>query len=314
MSKTIYFLCIGALLLSACAQNQAPAKVEVVNLMPADNQVTDEQIHLKKKIAIGRFTNETRLANSFLNEGSNIGSRMSKSANDILASKLAITNRFILIERQDELVLDVNQQVANIDQYQIPADYIILGSITEFGTGNTGNVGLIDRTKKQTAFAKVNLRILDTHTGRVIYGEEGAGEASTSTSTVLGMGSQAGYDTSLADKAIDAAIGSVIDNIVAKLSQDKWRSYILQQENNQLIISGGEKQGIRVGDVFSVYLRGKTVMNPQTNIPIELPGNKIASIKITKLIPGDEISEVSYAEIIEGLVVGELSSLYVVEK
>ncbi len=128
------------------------------------------------------------------------------------------------------------------------------------------------------------------------------------------MGSQAGYDTSLADKAIDAAIGSVIDNIVAKLSQDKWRSYILQQENNQLIISGGEKQGIRVGDVFSVYLRGKTVMNPQTNIPIELPGSKIASIKITKLIPGDEISEVSYAEIIEGQVVGELSSLYVVEK
>ena len=122
MSKTIYFLCIGALLLSACAQNQAPAKVEVVNLMPADNQVTDKQIHLKKKIAIGRFTNETRLANSFLNEGSNIGSRMSKSANDILASKLAITNRFILIERQDELVLDVNQQVANIDQYQIPAE------------------------------------------------------------------------------------------------------------------------------------------------------------------------------------------------
>jgi curli biogenesis system outer membrane secretion channel CsgG len=315
MRYLVSFLLILVLLLSACARNQAPAQESVTNLIPPNvAPILDDNFHLKKKIAVGRFTNETRTANSFLNEGSDTPQRLSKAANDILSAKLAQTKRFILIERQDDLTIDKEQQIANIQSYKIPADYLILGSISEFGRKNTGNVGIIDRTKKQTAFAKVSLRIVDTRTGLIIFGQEGAGEASSETATTLGMGSQAGFDETLTDKAIDAAISSVIQNLVYKLASDPWRSYILEKKGSQMFIAGGAKQGIKEGDMFSVYQRGKQVINPQTKLPLELPGTKLATIKVIQLIPGDELNEISVAEVVEGQINAELGDLYISEK
>ncbi len=315
MKHSVCLLIIILLLLSACARNQAPAQESVTNLIPPNvAPILDDNFHLKKKIAVGRFTNETRTANSFLNEGSDTPQRLSKAANDILSAKLAQTKRFILIERQDDLTIDKEQQIANIQSYKIPADYLILGSISEFGRKNTGNVGIIDRTKKQTAFAKVSLRIVDTRTGMVIFGQEGAGEASSETATTLGMGSQAGFDETLTDKAIDAAISSVIQNLVYKLASDPWRSYILEKKGSQMFIAGGAKQGIKEGDMFSVYQRGKQVINPQTKLPLELPGTKLATIKVIQLIPGDELNEISVAEVVEGQINAELGDLYISEK
>lgn len=275
----------------------------------------DETYGLKKKVAVGRFTNDSRLANSFLNEGSGTAERLSRAANDILTVKLAQANRFLLIERYDQLAVEKEQRISDIQSYKIPADYLILGSISEFGRNTSGNVGLVDRTKKQTAFAKVTLRIVDTRTGMVIFGEEGSGEAYSETGTVLGMGSTAGYDDSLTDKAIDAAISAVIQNLINKLSNDPWRSYILNVEDGNVYISGAALQGIKAGDVFKVYKRGKEVVNPQTNVPIELPGTQIARIKVEKLISGNELTEISLASVIDGAIPAtDLSNLYISDK
>jgi hypothetical protein len=76
----------------------------------------------------------------------------------------------------------------------------------------------------------------------------------------------------------------------------------------------GAKQGVREGDVFFVYQRGKEVINPQTKMPVELPGTKIATLKVVQLIPGDELNEISLAELVEGELNGDLRELYVSEK
>ncbi len=316
MKHIIIILSLAILLLSGCDRNMSVPVQETVNLNPVTTSpVVDETISLKKKVAVGRFTNETRLANSFLNEGSGSGERMSKAATDILTAKLAMTKRYLLLERQDEMVIGKEQQIADIQSFKIPADYLILGSISEFGRNTNGNVGLIDRTKKQTAYAKVTLRLVDTRNGMVIFGEEGAGEASSEVGTTLGMGSQAGYDESLTDKAIDAAISSVIQNLINKLSNDPWKSYILSSEGDDYYISGGEKQGIKAGDTFKVYQRGKQVVNPQTKVTIELPGTQIATLKVKRCIPGDELTEISLAEIVQGNIKDmDLTNLYISDK
>ncbi|HOY85692.1 MAG TPA: CsgG/HfaB family protein [Candidatus Syntrophosphaera sp.] len=314
----IIFICFSmvTLLLGACAGFEDPQPAQVLPINPISNQpLIEESYGLKKKVAVGRFTNDTRIANSFLNEGNDNRESLSRAANDILSAKLAQTNKFLLIERYDQVSITNEQQISDIQTYQIPADYLILGSISEYGRNVTGNVGLLDRSKKQTAFAKVTLRIVDTHTGMVIYGEEGSGEASSETASVLGMGSTAGYDDTLTDKAIDAAISSVINNLINKISNDTWKSYVLNYENNDVFISGGEMQGVKVGDEFTVYQRGKVVTNPQTKIPIELPGTKIARVKIEQLISGNELTEISIGKIIEGnLVSSEISNYYISDK
>ncbi len=313
----IYIMMALAVLiaLAGCAGFKKEPTPTPVSIQPSTTvPVVDEAVILKKKVAVGRFTNESRLATSFLNEGSDVRDRMSRAASDILSAKLAMTKRFILIERADTLAISTEQRISDIQRYNIPADYLVLGSISEFGRKTSGEVGLIDRTKKQTAQAKVTLRIIDTRTGMVIFGEEGSGEASSEVGTVLGMGSQAGYDDTLTDKAIDAAISAVIQNLINKLSHDPWRSYILSREQDKLYIAGGALQGIKAGDTFKVYQRGKTVVNPQTKVPVELPGTQVAVIKVLQTIPGEVLTELSLAQVVEGNLPENLEEIYISDK
>ncbi|MDZ4181323.1 MAG: curli production assembly/transport component CsgG, partial [Candidatus Cloacimonadaceae bacterium] len=145
-------------------------------------------------------------------------------------------------------------------------------------------------------------------------GEEGVGEAFSETGTVLGMGSQASFDETLTDKAIEAAINSVINNLINRLSEEPWRSYVLSLEGGKLYISGGALQGIKPGDVFNVYQRGKRVDNPQSGIPIELPPTQIGSIRVIQTIPGTELSELSLCEILSGNIAGDTTQMYVSDK
>ena len=80
---------------------------------------------LKRKVAIGRFTNETQYAKGVFYEKEN--DPIAKQALDILSAKLAASEKFILLERDglEELVAE-----AGSDMQKIGADYIILGSIT----------------------------------------------------------------------------------------------------------------------------------------------------------------------------------------
>ena len=316
MKYTVVIIAVCLLFTGGCASYQKEQTQTTLAISPAaTTPMVDETIILKKKVAIGRFTNETRMANSFLNEGSGTQERMSKAATDILSAKLAMSKRYLLIERQDDLAIDNEQKISNIASYKIPADYLILGSISEFGRKDSGKVGLVDRTKKQTAYAKVTIRIVDTSTGMVIFGEEGVGEASSEVGTVLGMGSQASFDETLTDKAIDAAISGVIQNLINKLSHDPWRSYVLSMEGNEAYISGGTMQGIAKGDTFKVYKRGKKVVNPQTNVAVELPGTQVATIRVLETIPGTELTELSKAEVISGsFAETDLANIYISDK
>jgi len=189
------------------------------------------------------------------------------------------------------------------------ADYLIIGSITEFGRKEVSDVGIFSRVKKQVAFAKVHVRLVDVYTGQLIYSEEGEGQAFSEAGTVFGVGSRAGYDSILNDKAIDAAITNLSSNIIEKLLDKPWRGYIVGYEGGHFIISGGKSQNIKSSDVFEVILEGQKVNNPQTNTIITLPGRRIARIKVSELLGDTPENEVSLCEVIDGDL-----SLYVSKK
>jgi curli biogenesis system outer membrane secretion channel CsgG len=267
---------------------------------------------LKRKVAVGRFTNETKYGKGFFSDEStpNLG----KQAMDILSAKLTETDKFLLLERSDIDLINKELAMNNNQPLKIAADYLIIGSVSEFGRKETGEVGVFSRSKKQTAYAKVYIRLIDVSTGQAIYAEEGAGEAFSEAGTVLGVGAKAGYDATLNDKAISAAITKLVNNIIENLLDKPWRSYILSQENGAYIISGGKSQGIRVGDSFSVFERGKKVVNPQTNIPIELPGKKVASIKVESLAGTTPENEISFCSKTSGeLPAADFSNYYIQE-
>jgi hypothetical protein len=132
---------------------------------------------------------------------------------------------------------------------------------------------------------------------------------------VLGFGESAGYDATLSDKAIADALSKLVENIVAKCMDNPWRSYFLSVEDGSYLISGGASQGLAAGDKFNVYLKGKTVKNPQTGMNVELPGKKIGEVTVVSSFgntPENEVSFCSYEG--EAIDAENLAHYYIMDK
>jgi curli biogenesis system outer membrane secretion channel CsgG len=300
--QSFRFLFIIIFFFTACATIDKP-EVRPVDATPQVSktqikQSTEIKRGLKRKIAVGRFTNESKYGQSFFIDDQK--DRIGKQAVDILSNKLLQTEKFIILERADLDKIQKELAIGSASPLRNMADYIIVGSVTEFGRKDTGEVGIFSRTKRQTAFAKVHVRMIDVATGQIIYSEDGEGTAFAEAGSIFGVGGRAGYDSTLNDKALEAAITNLASNIIEKLLDKPWRGYILGREDNQLIISGGKSQNIREGDVFQVYLEGKKVKNPQTNMEVSLPAKQLATVKVTATLGDIPENEVSLVQAIKG--------------
>lgn len=290
MKKTIQKLAVvGLLVFVGYNGSYAQRKVETVE--PVTNAVTTNEKTIKRKVAIGRFSNETQYGKGIFYDKEN--DPMGKQALDILSSKLAASGKFILLERNDMASLLAECQNGQVTPAKIGADYMIIGSITQFGRKNTGKQGFLSNTNTQTVEAAVDIRLVDVSTGLIVYSGEGKGQAQLTSKTTLGMGGKAGFDATLSDKAISEAIGQLVENIVNKCTDKPWQTYILSHDADGTIIAGGVSQGLAVGDVFDVVTKGKKVKNPQTGIMIELPGKKIGTATVVST--GGDTPETEYS-------------------
>ncbi|MEA3448546.1 MAG: CsgG/HfaB family protein [Bacteroidota bacterium] len=292
MKNIIFGLIISVIAISCTTQEK------VVQIDKEVEEIQEEEQVLKRKVAIGRFSNETQYAKGIFYEKEN--DPIAKQAADILSTKLASSDKFILLERQDMDKIEEELKLAGNEGLQkVGADFLIIGSVTEYGRKNVGDVNLFSRSKTQTVYAGVSIRLVDVSTGQIIYSEEAKGEAETTNQTVMGLGERTDYDASLNDKAISVAISKLVENIINNCMEKPWKSYFLSYDENGIIISGGESQGINVGDVFKVVQKGKMVKNPQTDMMMELPGKEVGKIKVDYTSgdnPQNEFSMVSFTE------------------
>ena len=251
----------------------------------------------KRKIAIGRFTNETRYGKTFLRDGDR--DPLGKQASDMLANRLVSSKKFLVFERPDINKIKREQDVIK-ESNLIGVDALILGSVTEFGRSTTGKAGFLSATKKQTARAKVEIRMVDVRTGHVFFSASGSGEAITESGEVAGFGSRADYDATLNDKAIGAAISDLLNSVISKLDERIWRTDILRIKGSEIVIAGGKRQGIKVGDVLSMMREGEKVKSKQTGFEISLPATKVGEIRILGLFGDTETNEGSLGTILSG--------------
>ena len=284
-----------------------PALLAVLVALPVSAQ---SEKTIKRKVAIGRFSNETQYAKGLFYDKEN--DPMRKQALDILSSKLAASGKFILLERED---LDILVAEAGDAMRKIGADYIILGSITEYGRKAEGQQKVFSSTKTQTVEAGVSIRLVEAATGLIIYSDEAKGYAETTSKQTLGLGGTSGFDATLSDKAISAALSQLVESIINKCMDKPWRSYILSVDEDSYVISGGASQGLSAGDSFIVYRRGKIVNNPQTGLDIELPGTKVGKVTILQSVgdtPETEISFCTYEG--QALDTEKLANYYISDK
>lgn len=275
-------------------------------------EIDDEKSLLKRKVAIARFSNETQYAKGAFYSKEN--DPTSKQASDILSTKLASTGHFILLERNDIDLINAELEYSGNKAEKIGADFLILGSITEFGRKNVGDQNAFSRSKTQTVEAGVSIRLVDVYSGQIIYSEEAKGQAETSNKTVFGMGERTDFDATLADKAISAAISKLTENIINNCLGKPWRTYFLTSKDGNLLISGGKSQGIKINDTFHVYEKGEKIKNPQSGMFIELPGKNIGTIKVIFVGGENPLNEFSIVNFIDGEINNEVLSNYIIKE
>ncbi|MBE8167445.1 MAG: curli production assembly protein CsgG [Shewanella sp.] len=294
-------------LLASCASSPKPKVNQPLTNQPQVSKTLaePEQKGLKRVVGIARFSDETKRGNSFLLDTNN--NRIGKQASDILSSRLTDSGKFIVLERQDAALIDkernpsgsnlvvktttdknnettivgTKNEVSQVANSSAPiADYLILGSVSEYGRSTNSEVGVFSRNKIQTAKVTVNIRLVNTLTKQVVFSQEASGEATSEASRTFGVGETAGYDSQLDDAALSAAISKLVSNVMENLLDSPWQTYLLDESEGTYFMSGGESQGIKKGDVFNVISKGKMVKNPQTGMQIELPGTEVAKIKV----------------------------------
>jgi curli biogenesis system outer membrane secretion channel CsgG len=296
-------LLVISLALSACATvSTPPQQVEsaISHSQQRQAQASTEiptTKRLKLKIAIGRFTNETRYGRAFVTDGAS--DPLGKQASDMLASRLVESGAFLVFERPDLDKIEHEQAISG-QAHLIGVDTLILGSVTEFGRSVSGQSGFLSATKRQLARAKIEIRLVDAHTGLVFFATEGAGEASSEVGEIAGFGSRADYDGSLNDKAIGAAVSDAINALVTKLGERRWRADILRVEGKSVIITGGRDQGLKIGDELAVMRSGGAVRSAQTGFTIDLPPTPIATVTVRQFFGESETNEGTITEIVNG--------------
>lgn len=295
-----------SLLLATGLVFAAPASLAVAQ---AESAATSTKV-LKQKVAIGRFTNETRYGKSLLRDQDL--DPLGKQAADIMAAFLIRTGKFLVFERPDLVKIERESNRSGQESNVIGVDTLLLGSVVEFGRTTDGKRGFFNKKKIQRATAKVAIRLVDVRTGLVFHSATGEGEATTETKTVLGIGSTSKFDATLSDKAISVAIEAMIEDLVNSISARQWRTDILYVDGGRIFISGGKSQGLRVGDQLLVMRAGKTIKSKQSGFDITLPATELGRLRIVELFGDNETNEGAVAELVSGKInPEELATLFV---
>jgi curli biogenesis system outer membrane secretion channel CsgG len=176
----------------------------------------------KRAIAIGKFDNRSTYLQGAFSDGVD---RLGGEARTILVGHLQETGRFDLMDRDNLPELARESQITGQSQELQGADFIITGDVVEFGRRETGDeqlFGMIGDAKHQMAYSKVTLNVVDVRTSKVVYSVSGAGDYTLTNREVLGIGTNAGYDSTLNGKVLDLAIREAVDRLVEGMANGGW--------------------------------------------------------------------------------------------
>lgn len=211
---------LGLIALSGCAAVETNQALETRKVASFNTDYSGP-LHT---LVVGAFENQSNYQRGIFSDGTD---RLGSQAKTILKSHLQQSNRFALVDRENMKTIADEARLADIQQMLEGASIAVAGDVTEFGrrvTGETALFGILGYGKKQTAYAKVVLNLVDVRTSSIVYSAQGAGEYNLTNRQVVGFGSTASYDATLNGKVLDLAITEAVNELVEGLERGAWSS------------------------------------------------------------------------------------------
>ena len=176
----------------------------------------------KSTLVVGKFDNRSSYLRGLFSDGVD---RLGGQAKGIVITHLQQTGRFNVVERDNSEEIAREAAIKGAQQQLKGADFAITGDVAEFGRKEVGDVqlfGILGSGKKQVAYSKVNLNVVNVLTSEVVYSVQGAGEYALSSREVLGFGGTSAYDSTLNGKVLDLAIREAVNRLVEGVEQGRW--------------------------------------------------------------------------------------------
>ncbi len=210
-------------LMSILAMSCASESNQAVKVDQSKSETTSSNYQgTKHPIMVGKFDNRSGFMRGIFVDGPD---RLSSQAKSVLIGHLQRTGRFTVLDRDNMDEIAGEAKISKKQQALKGADFTITGDISEFGRKETGDRqlwGVLGSGKKQLAYSKVVLNVVDVATSEVVYSVSGAGEYVLSNREVIGFGGTASYDSTLNGKVLDLAMREAVDRLVEGMEQKKW--------------------------------------------------------------------------------------------
>jgi curli biogenesis system outer membrane secretion channel CsgG len=177
----------------------------------------------KSTLVVGSFDNCSSYMRGLFSDNTD---RLGGQAKTILKTHLQQTGRFKVVDRDNMGAIAAEAGFKGQQQSIKGADYAVTGQVTEFGRKETGDIqlfGILGSGKKQVAYSKVSLNIVNVLTSEVVFSVQGAGEYALSNREVVGFGGTASYDSTLNGKVLDLAIREAINRLVEGVERGAWK-------------------------------------------------------------------------------------------
>jgi outer membrane protein OmpA-like peptidoglycan-associated protein/curli biogenesis system outer membrane secretion channel CsgG len=256
----------------------------------------------KPRVAVLDFDYATVQSTSAAMFGNDVD--VGKGISNLLVTDLVKSGSYSVIERSalDKVLAEQNFSNSNRADPTTAArigkilgvDYIILGSITEFGNetnkqnvgGSGGNwhgfgVGGIGHSNSKANVA-IDARVINIDTAEILAAAEGKGVSSRSGLSLLGGGGNwNGFGSGSVDfgssnfqnTIIGEATKKAVDQLTAELVTSaatlpvhtvKVDALIASVDSGQIVLNAGGRAGIKQGDQLSVVRVGREIKDPAT--------------------------------------------------
>ena len=177
----------------------------------------------RSTLAVGKFDNRSNFMRGLFSEGVD---RLGSQAKTILITHLQLSNRFVIVDRDNMGEIQQEAKIRGAEQKLKGANFVLTGDVTEFGRKETGDqqlFGILGRGKTQVAYSKVSINVVNALTSEVVFSVQGAGEYALSDREIIGFGGTSSYDSTLNGKVLDLAIREGVNRLVEGIERGAWK-------------------------------------------------------------------------------------------
>ncbi|MCB0218762.1 MAG: hypothetical protein KDH09_03630 [Chrysiogenetes bacterium] len=308
-NSTLLALLLATLVVVGCAPK---AKEPAGQSAEAETSYVITTRGPKKRVGVVKFENKATYAKRY---------RVGQAIVDIVTTELAKTDAFILVERSqlDEVLKEqalgqsgaIDPATAAQAGRVLGLQAMIIGTISEFGVHTEHTDALIAKSKKQVARAVVDVRLVDTTTGEILYAGSGTGEAEDTKGELLGFGAKGGYDQSLGQIALRASVKQFMQSLLDSLVTQEWRGKVVKVDAGRgtAIVNAGKETGLQVGDKLQVNRLGEVLVDPDSGRELgQEIGPEVGELEVISLF-GQNVSKCKIVSGRTGIAAGQQVTL-----